>query len=49
MTAMQRLEQGKILADYPIKPHTPPLVKTPANSFEFQPCDCTPQVEYLTC
>ncbi len=28
-----------------IKPHTPPLVRAPVNSFEFQPCDRTPQVD----
>ena len=32
-----------------IKPHTPPLVRAPVNSFEFQPCDRTPQVGYLLC
>ncbi len=26
-----------------IKPHTPPLVRAPVNSFEFQPCGRTPQ------
>src|SRR5208283_5835797 len=31
-----------------IKPHAPPLVRAPVNSFEFQPCDCTPQAAYLT-
>ena len=25
-----------------IKPHTPPLVRAPVNSFEFQPCGRTP-------
>jgi hypothetical protein len=35
MTAMQRLHRGKILADYPIKLHTPPPAKTPANAFKF--------------
>ena len=30
-----------------IKPHTPLLVRVPVNSFEFQPCGRTPQVEYL--
>ncbi len=25
-----------------IKPHAPPLVRAPVNSFEFQPCDRTP-------
>ena len=31
-----------------IKPHTPPLVRAPVNSFEFQPCDRTPQVGDLS-
>jgi hypothetical protein len=26
-----------------IKPHAPPLVQAPVNSFEFQPCGRTPQ------
>ena len=30
-----------------IKPHTPLLVRAPVNSFEFQPCDHTPQAEHL--
>src|SRR5262249_53058367 len=30
-----------------IKPHAPPLVRAPVNSFEFQPCDRTPQAEHL--
>ena len=30
-----------------IKPHAPPLVRVPVNSFEFHPCGRTPQVEYL--
>ena len=30
-----------------IKPHAPPLVRVPVNSFEFQPCDRTPQAECL--
>ncbi len=30
-----------------IKPHAPPLVRVPVNSFEFQPCGRTPQAEYL--
>lgn len=30
-----------------IKPHTPPLVRAPVNSFEFQPCGRTPQAGYL--
>src|SRR5699024_12107315 len=28
-----------------IKPHAPPLVRVPVNSFEFQPCGRTPQAE----
>ena len=32
-----------------IKPHTPLLVRAPVNSFEFQPCGRTPQVDYLLC
>ncbi len=30
-----------------IKPHAPPLVRAPVNSFEFQPCDRTPQAGHL--
>ncbi len=30
-----------------IKPHAPPLVRAPVNSFEFQPCDRTPQAAHL--
>ena len=30
-----------------IKPHAPLLVRAPVNSFEFQPCGRTPQVDYL--
>ena len=30
-----------------IEPHAPPLVRAPVNSFEFQPCDRTPQAEHL--
>ena len=30
-----------------IKPHTPPLVRAPVNSFEFHPCGRTPQAGYL--
>ena len=32
-----------------IYPHTPLLVRAPVNSFEFQPCGRTPQVEYFLC
>ena len=32
-----------------IKPHAPPLVRAPVNSFEFQSCDRTSQVECLMC
>ena len=31
-----------------IKPHTPPLVRAPVNSFEFHTCVRTPQAEHLT-
>ena len=31
-----------------IKPHAPPLVRAPVNSFEFQPCGRTPQAEHLS-
>ena len=31
------------------QPHTPLLVRAPVNSFEFQPCGRTPQVECLLC
>ena len=30
-----------------IKPHAPPLVRVPVNSFEFHSCERTPHVEYL--
>src|SRR2546425_12231163 len=30
-----------------IEPHAPPLVRAPVNSFEFQPCDRTPQAGHL--
>ena len=30
-----------------IKPHNPLLVRVPVNSFEFQPCGRTPQVDNL--
>ena len=29
------------------KPHAPPLVRVPVNSFEFHSCERTPQVDYL--
>ena len=42
------LAQVRFLAYHRIKPHAPPLVRTPVNSFEFHPCGRTPQVEDLT-
>ncbi len=39
---------GKVLSVSLIKPHPPPLVWAPVNSFEFQPCDHTPQAGHLT-
>ena len=40
--------QVRFLAYHRIKPHAPPLVRAPVNSFEFHSCERTPQVEYLT-
>ena len=40
--------QVRFFALHRIKPHAPPLVRAPVNSFEFQPCDRTPQAGYLT-
>ena len=37
----------RFLAYHRIKPHVPPLVRAPVNSFEFQPCGRTPQVDGL--
>ena len=37
--------QVRFLAYHRIKPHAPPLVRTPVNSFEFHRCRRTPQVE----
>ena len=31
-----------------IKPHVPPLVRAPVNSFEFHRCRRTPQVAHLS-
>ena len=42
---MQKLV--RFCAEYRIKPHAPPLVLAPVNSFEFQSCDYTPQAERL--
>ncbi len=40
--------QVRFFALHRIKPHAPPLVRVPVNSFEFQPCGRTPQAENLT-
>ena len=40
--------QVRFLAYHRIKPHAPPLVRAPVNSFEFQSCDRTPQVDHLS-
>ncbi len=40
--------QVRFFALHRIKPHAPLLVRAPVNSFEFQPCDRTPQAGYLT-
>ena len=42
------LTQVRFFALRRIKPHAPPLVRVPVNSFEFQPCDRTPQADDLT-
>ena len=39
--------QVRFFALLRIKPHAPPLVRVPVNSFEFHSCERTPQVEYL--
>ncbi len=39
--------QVRFFALHRIKPHAPPLVRVPVNSFEFQPCGRTPQAENL--
>ncbi len=38
----------RFLAYHRIKPHAPPLVRAPVNSFEFHPCEHTPQAVHLT-
>ena len=38
----------RFLAYHRIKPHVPPLVRAPVNSFEFQRCRRTPQVDHLS-
>ncbi|KAH0453079.1 hypothetical protein IEQ34_017403 [Dendrobium chrysotoxum] len=45
-TACQALV--RFFALHRIKPHSPPLVRAPINSFEFHSCERTPQVGYLT-
>ena len=40
-------EQVRFFALLRIKPHAPPLVRVPVNSFEFHSCERTPQVDYL--
>ncbi|CRI33406.1 Uncharacterized protein BN1224_CV14_A_09150 [Chlamydia pneumoniae] len=40
--------QVRSFALHRIKPHAPLLVRAPVNSFEFHPCECTPQAAYLT-
>ncbi len=38
---------GKVLRVDRIKAHAPPLVRAPVNSFEFHPCERTPQAGHL--
>ena len=40
--------QVRFLAYHRIKPHAPPLVRAPVNSFEFHPCGHTPQAAHLS-
>ena len=40
-------DQVRFFALLRIKPHAPPLVRVPVNSFEFHSCERTPQVDYL--
>ena len=44
-------EYDQQVKHYPKKEYkgTPLLVRAPVNSFEFQPCGRTPQVDYLLC
>ncbi len=46
-TVALHLSPGKVPRVHRIKPHVPPLVRAPVNSFEFQRCRRTPQVDYL--
>ena len=39
--------QVRFFALLRIKPHAPPLVRVPVNSFEFHSCERTPQVDHL--
>ena len=43
-----RQAQVRFFALLRIKPHAPPLVRAPVNSFEFHPCGHTPQAAHLT-
>jgi len=45
---MLNLEPVRLNEGHQIKPHAPPLVRTLVNSFEFQPCNRTPQVAHFT-
>src|SRR5210317_1472151 len=38
----------RFFALHRIKPHAPPLVRAPVNSFEFHSCEHTSQAGYLT-
>ena len=40
--------QVRFFAYHRIKPHAPPLVRAPVNSFEFHPCGHTSQAAHLT-
>ena len=48
MSTLHFQARVRFLAYHRIKPHVPPLVRAPVNSFEFHSCDRTPQVDYLS-
>ena len=48
MTYLNILELVRLNEDHQIEPHAPPRVRTPVNSFKFEPCDRSPQAAHLT-
>ncbi len=47
-TVMHMSSPGKVPRVHRIKPHAPPLVRAPVDSFEFHPCEHTPQAVHLS-